>query len=75
MAVGDIKLRWSKDKDGWWGTILPMFFIYKSGRQIYLDVMEPDRAPGHKNRHVEIDSVHQGKCIAAGILKIAKKGA
>ena len=73
MAVGDIKLKWSKDKEGWWGIILPMFLIYKSKRQIYLDVMEPDRATGHENRHIKIDSIHQGKCIAAGILKIALK--
>lgn len=69
MSVGGIKLRWSKDKDGWWGIFLPMFLIYKSGRQLYLDIMEPDRAPGHENRHIKIDSVHQGKCIAAGITK------
>lgn len=74
MAVGDIKLRWSKDENDWWGTILPMFLIYKSGRQMYLDVMEPDRATGHENRHIKIDSVHQGKCRAAGILKIVLKG-
>ncbi len=75
MAVGDVKLKWTKDKDGWWGTILPMFLIYKSGKQMYLDVMEPGRTQGHENRHLKIDSVHQGKVIAAGILKIALKGA
>ena len=75
MAVGDIKIRWTKDKDGLWGTLLPMFLIYKSGRQMYLNVMEPDRKPGCENRHLKIDSIHQGKCIAAGILKLALKGA
>jgi len=74
MAVGDIKLRWNKDKDGWWGIILPMFLIYKSGRQMYLDVMEPDRKPGCENRHLKIDSIHQGKCIAALIFKQSLKG-
>lgn len=74
MAASDIKLRWTKEKDGWYGWLLPMFLIYKSGRQIYLDVLEPDRKPGNENRHIKIDSVHQGKCIAAGILKIALKG-
>ena len=74
MAVGDIKIKWFKEKNGWCGMLLPMFSIYKSRRQMYLDVMEPDRAPGHENRHLQIDSVHQGKCIAAGILKIALEG-
>lgn len=69
MAVGDIKIKWSKDKDGWWGTILPMFLIYKTGRQLYLDIMEPDRARGQENRHIKITSIHQGKCIASGIFK------
>ena len=69
MAVGDIKLKWSKDKDGWWGTLLPMFLIYKSGRQLYLDIMEPDRKPGCENRRIEIKSVHQGKYIAGQLVK------
>lgn len=73
MSAGDIKIMWSKEKDGWWGTLLPMFLIYKLEKQMYLDIMEPDRKPGCENRHLEIDSVHQGKCIAKGILKIALK--
>lgn len=73
MAAGDIKIRWTNEKDGWWGTILPMFLIYKSGKQLYLDIMEPDRKPGHQNRHIKIDSIHQGKCIASHIFKQALK--
>jgi len=69
MSVGDIKIKWTKDKVGWWGTILPMFLIYKSGKQLYLDIMEPDRKEGQANRHIEISSVHQGKCIASHIFK------
>lgn len=69
MAVGDIKIRWTKEKDGCWGTLLPMFLIYKSGRQLYLDIMEPDRKPSCENRHIEINSVHQGKCIAGHLIK------
>lgn len=73
MAVGDIKIRWSKDNNGHWGTILPMFCIYRSGRQLYLDIMEPDRSQGNENRHMQIKSVHQGKCIASGIFKVLLK--
>lgn len=75
MAVGDIKIRWTKeDKNEWWGMLLPMFLIYKSRKQMYLDIMEPDRKSGCQNRHVKIDSVRQGKYIAAKILKQALKG-
>lgn len=71
MAVGEVKIKWSKDKNGWYGMLLPIFSIYKSGKQMYLDIMEPDRKPDCENRHLEIKTVHQGKCIAAGILKMA----
>lgn len=71
MAVGDVKIKWFKDKNGLCGTVLPLFLIYESGRQMYLDVIEPDRKPGCENRHLEISSIHQGKCIATGILKTA----
>lgn len=74
MAVGDIKLKWSKDKNGWWGIIHPMFLIYKSGEQLYLDIMEADRKPGHQHRHVKISSVRQGKYIASQLFKQALKG-
>lgn len=74
MAVGDIMLKWSKDKDGWWGIVYPMFLIYKEDKQLYLDIQEPARKRGHQNRHIKIDSVHQGKCIASQLFKQALKG-
>ena len=71
MSVGEVKLKWSKDEDGWNGLLFPVFAIYKDGKQLYLDIMELDRAVKNQHRHIKVDSIHQGKCIASKIFKMA----
>lgn len=70
MAKTTIKLRWNKDAEGWSGMLWPMFAIFKDEKQLYLDVMDAARAPSRQHRQIKIDSIHQGKCIAAEMIKL-----
>lgn len=67
-----IKIKWTKDTDksAWTGMLFPMFRIYKDRKQLYLDIMEPGRAPSNRHRQIEIKSVQQGKRIAAEMIRL-----
>lgn len=67
-----IKIKWFKDTDksAWTGMLFPMFAIYKDRKQFYLDIMEPGRAPSNRHRQIKIKSVHQGKCMAAEMIRL-----
>lgn len=78
MSKHTKKIHWVETQDGdHWGRLMPMFCIWINGKTklpytLTFYEQPQDKKGNPKPRHVEVKSVHQGKCLAVKYLEMIK---